>query len=547
MSIRLSTDLSSFSFGLSSSKYGDVSTSFWGDSKQNRSERYLACVAYLDGVTPCAVLCRGYYSGASLGAYTWDGTNLSLYKLHRSSTSGQGLWGEGAHFCIAGDADNDGFDEIVYGAATLDHDFQRTLSRSGFGHGDALHMGDFDWDNPGQEIFMPHEGSPYGYSLRDAAKGKILLHVTAEGDTGRGLAANFSSAHDGAELMASCTGALMDCKGTVIANSWAIGSSGASINNRIYWNGDPYDEFFDKSVLGHWNARGNSFDRIQVNGSNYTPGSLCNYTKYNPCVLGDMLGDWREEIVTYNSANNTLIITTTSYESNYRIPHLMDNRQYAELIANQNVAYNQPPHLSYDPARTYAVELTIPQSGYIPFYTSYSLQVPTDATIYYVNGLDAKNDLLKLTKITTTIPADCGFIVQGTPGAKVMLRTADLEGSKYSSNKLQGDAFFPVELTTSDLMAYYKWEDREDVGTGFFKVDQATINLHEPYIRATLSSEKQEDRFLIAATVVGIEDLEEDPQQTIIFSIDGRRIHTDNPSSLTPGIYIINGNKHIIR
>ena len=92
----------------------------------------------------------------------------------------------------------------------------------------------------------------------------------------------------------------MDCKGNTIAQSWAIGSSGASINNRSYWDGDPYDEFFDKSVLARWNARARSFDRIQVNGSNYTPGTLNNYSKYNPCVMGDMLGDWREEIVTWN-------------------------------------------------------------------------------------------------------------------------------------------------------------------------------------------------------------------------------------------------------
>ena len=528
-------------------KYGDVSTSFWGDSSQNRSERYLACVAYLDGVTPSAVMCRGYYMGASLGAYNWDGTNLTLYKLHRSSTKGQGLWGEGTHFCLAGDVDNDGFDEIVYGAATLDHDFTKVLSRTGFGHGDALHMGDFVWENPGQEIFMPQEESPYGYHMRDAATGKVLLHVTAGGDTGRGLAANFSSAHDGAELMASCTGALMDCHGNVIADSWAIGQSGAGINNRIYWNGDPYDEFFDKSVLAHWNSASNSFDRIQVNGSSYTPGTLNNYSKYNPCVLGDMLGDWREEIVTYNSSNNALIITTTSYESNYRIPHLMDNRQYAQLIANQNVAYNQPPHLSYDPARTYAFELTIPESGWMPFYTSYSLQVPTDATVYYVSGLNTIVDTLKMTKIAKTIPANCGFLVKGKPGTKVMLKTADLAGANYSSNKLAGDAFLPVDIETTNLVSYYKWEYREDVGLGFFKVDQATIDPHEPYLTTSLSTERKKDAYLIGSTAVGIEDINADKPVNEVFSIDGRRIQTDNPATLPPGIYIINGDKHVIR
>ncbi len=528
-------------------KYGDVSTSFWGDSNQNRSERYLACVAYLDGKTPSAVMCRGYYSGAALGAYNWDGVNLTLYKLHRSSTSGKDLWGEGAHFCIAGDVDEDGYDEIVYGAATLDHDFQHALSRTGFGHGDALHLGDFLWDNPGQEIFMVQEKSPFGYHMRDAATGNVLLHVTADGDTGRGLAANFSAANDGAELLASCTGAIMDCFGNVIANSWAIGSSGAGINNRIYWNGDPYDEFFDKSIIAHWNASGKSFDRIQVNGSNYTPGTLNNDSKYNPCVLGDMLGDWREEIVTYNSSSKALIITSTSFESNYRIPHLMDDRQYAQLIANQNVGYNQPPHLSYDPARTYALNVTIPESGYLPLYTSYSLQVPKNATIYYVNAVNTAADTLKFAKIATTIPANCGFIVKGTPGTEVILKTADLAGSSYSANKLRGDAFLPTELETTDEYAYYKWDYREDIGLGFFKVDKATVDPKESYLRLSLPSEKSEDYYIIGSTAVGIDNISLESGKIEMFSIDGRRIQTDNPNSLPPGIYIINGDKHIIR
>jgi len=34
----------------------------WGDTYGNRLDRYLACVAYLDGKTPSFVMCRGYYT-----------------------------------------------------------------------------------------------------------------------------------------------------------------------------------------------------------------------------------------------------------------------------------------------------------------------------------------------------------------------------------------------------------------------------------------------------------------------------------------------------
>src|SRR5687768_11889252 len=34
----------------------------WGDDYGNRSDRFLACVAYLDGARPSVVMCRGYYT-----------------------------------------------------------------------------------------------------------------------------------------------------------------------------------------------------------------------------------------------------------------------------------------------------------------------------------------------------------------------------------------------------------------------------------------------------------------------------------------------------
>ena len=48
----------------------------WGDSYANRSERYLAAIAYLDGVHPSVVMCRGYYAKTVLAAFDWDGKEL---------------------------------------------------------------------------------------------------------------------------------------------------------------------------------------------------------------------------------------------------------------------------------------------------------------------------------------------------------------------------------------------------------------------------------------------------------------------------------------
>ena len=334
--------------------YNDVSTSIWGDSNQNRSERYLAALAYLDGpdANPSPIFARGYYSGAFVAAYDWDGVQLRERWVSRNVTSGKGLWGEGAHWISVGDCDGDGFQEIIYGSAALDHDGS-LLYRTGLGHGDALHLGDFLTDRPGLEVLMVHEKSPYGFDLRDAKTGELIWHKTETGDTGRGLAAHFDSSEPSAQMIYSASKYMynLDDKGRNGSNEWTIGSSGAGVNNRIYWDGDLYDEFFDKSIIAHWNPTTKVFDRYKVNNGNYTYGTLNNGSKYNPCLLADVLGDWREEIITHDGKN--LIINATNYPSDFRIPHLMDDLQYRVQVVNQNCCYNQPPHLSFDPAVKY--------------------------------------------------------------------------------------------------------------------------------------------------------------------------------------------------
>ena len=71
------------------------------------------------------------------------------------------------HNLSVGDVNGDGFDEIIMGAAALKHD-GTLLYRTGFGHGDAMHLSDMDPDKAGLEVWSVHENkaSAYGYELR---------------------------------------------------------------------------------------------------------------------------------------------------------------------------------------------------------------------------------------------------------------------------------------------------------------------------------------------------------------------------------------------
>ena len=94
----------------------------WGDNRANRSDRFLAAVAYLDGVHPSAVMCRGYYTRAVLAAFDWNGKELKQRWVFDSNTPGNEAYaGQGNHNLRVGDVDGDGCDEIIYGSCAIDN------------------------------------------------------------------------------------------------------------------------------------------------------------------------------------------------------------------------------------------------------------------------------------------------------------------------------------------------------------------------------------------------------------------------------------------
>lgn len=306
----------------------------------------------IDGQKPSLVMCRGYYTASYLCAWDFDGKNLTQRWLHKSETAGEGIYGEGAHALTVGDVDGDGCDEIVYGAACVDHDGS-VLYRTGAGHGDALHLGDFDPDHDGLEIWMVHEEKssayPWDAEFRDAKTGEILWGQKQSGnDIGRGVVADVSEKWRGCEAWAiadytsgSKATATYDCKGNKVADKRP------SCNFRIYWDGDLYEELLDGTDIVKRNATLTS-DAAKWSLGQYSNAQSCNTSKKTPCLSADILGDWREEVILWDgSTSSDLLIFTTTEETKYKVPCLMQDHIYRMAIAWQNVAYNQPPHLGY--------------------------------------------------------------------------------------------------------------------------------------------------------------------------------------------------------
>jgi len=326
----------------------DELKSLWGDGYGNRMDRFLACVAYLDGVHPSLVMCRGYYTRTVLAA--WDFKNKKLVKrwTFDSNDKGNGKYaGQGNHNLTVTDVDGDGKDEIVYGQMTID-DNGTGLYTTGIGHADALHVSDLDPSRPGLEVFSIQEKfGDAGANFRDARTGEVIWKkpsVKAGDDgegPGRGLALDIDPRYEGFESWVAGAGirGMFDAKGNQIAEKTP------ACNMGIYWDGDPLSEILNGVNISKWDY--DSSRAVTIFDARNEGCASNNGTKANPCLSADLLGDWREELICRSNDSKELRIYSTAIPTSLKLYTLMHNPQYRLSIAWQNVAYNQPPHVSY--------------------------------------------------------------------------------------------------------------------------------------------------------------------------------------------------------
>ncbi len=310
----------------------------WGDNYGNRVDRFLAGTAYLDGERPSIIMARGYYTRTVIAAWNFrDGqlTRQWTFDTNSSTNVGKGYDGQGSHSLSIGDIDRDGRDEIVYGAMAVD-DNGYGLWTTRTGHGDAQHLGDFDVNDPGLEYFKVSESTSQPSSLRiEPMNGQIGWTTGSGSDNGRGVAGDIYAGNAGAEFWSASDSTLRNLAGG------SVGREPSSINFLSWWDGDLTRELLDGTHIDKYGTGG---DTRLLTGSNVTSN---NGTKATPVLSGDILGDWREEVVWRTSDNSALRIYSTPYETDYRITTLLQDRQYRTGLAWQNTAYNQPPHPSF--------------------------------------------------------------------------------------------------------------------------------------------------------------------------------------------------------
>ena len=323
-------------------EYANTLSDEWGGKGYgHNSSKYFFGAPFLDGRNASLFMARGIYGTHKMIAMDLNrNTHQWTQRWRWNCIDSHSKWyGQGYHNFVIADVDEDGRDEIVYGSMVID-DTGKGLSTTGLGHGDAQHVGDLDPWRKGLEFFGCLEGST-GFDYRDATTGKIYFRATSDGDDGRCIAGNFLNSYPGSVGRSAKYG-MISCVADKDLTDDSNIIEWSDCNFRIYWDGDLCSEILNSPGT----ARDAKVDKPGMGRLFTSSGcNMNNDSKNNPCFQGDIIGDWREEIILRCGGN--LRVYTSGLSTDHDIYTLWHDHQYRQAMAWQMMAYNQPPHLSF--------------------------------------------------------------------------------------------------------------------------------------------------------------------------------------------------------
>ncbi len=300
-----------------------------GFESYNYWSRNFLTVAFLDGANPALIMQRGTYTVIKTIALdkllqpVWQWESTGRYEKYK---------GQGMHGILTGDIDLDGKDELVFGTAALD-DNGVPLWHTGLGHNDAGYIADIDPQRPGYEIFYGVESrsTQNGVCLVDAETGEIIWgyqgrthHVHSQGMVGdltdefQGIECYAGEAKGGDKFF------LYTAQGKRLSdkNLWGLAP------RAVWWDADEQKEICYKNTVLEYNGE----EKLDIEGK--------------ILIVADIIGDWREEIVT--SLPGELRIYSTNIPAQNKKICLMQNHLYRMAVADASMGYYNAPQFGFE-------------------------------------------------------------------------------------------------------------------------------------------------------------------------------------------------------
>ena len=174
-------------------------------------------------------------------------------------------------------------------------------------------------------------------NYRNATTSKLYYRLQSTSDDGRALCGNFTNAYPGSVGRSTQSGMVSTVADKPISElgDFIVWSD---LNFRIFWDGDLLDE-----VLNSPGTEREAKVEKPGTGRIFTSSGckMNNDSKNNPGATGDILGDWREEMVLRTGDNANLRIYTTTATTTHRLYTLWHDHQYRNAMVWQCVGYNQ--------------------------------------------------------------------------------------------------------------------------------------------------------------------------------------------------------------
>lgn len=311
-------------------------------------------ICYFDGIHPSlSVHClnRSKASGHHYYVLEWkyDWTNGKPSNWHHSYT-----WAMRKaempvaefHQCRVADVDGDGIDELLGGGFAM-NSAKGLVSTPQIGHGDRFDVSDIDPELPGMEVYAIQQSNLLGQIIYNAATGEHIKewYLPSIGDVGRGRCMDVDLNHKGYEVF-STMGNLYDCKGNVIKE----GSTPFPVES-VWWDGD-----LERELIA--SPGGNGYG-TNVMAMKYNGNRLIEFSKQSewavhagwairPAYVGDMTGDWREELILMKQNDNTstgLVGYSTDIATDHSLYTLQEDPHYRLDCTGRG--YYQSPNTSF--------------------------------------------------------------------------------------------------------------------------------------------------------------------------------------------------------